>query len=350
MRNRRDILFKLLFSALFFGLGLFIIQDRGGLTGGSIPAYAESIEHAVAPVVTGRIPAHPGQLRWSIKLPSVPGPAGDLWGDTHFGEALAEALRDLGEDVVTSRRAARPEGTTHLDDVSLTLRGLYPVRPMPGQVNVLWVISHPDEVDPSELEGYDHVFAASEPWSAVLAARGGRRVVPLLQASSFEVPPRAASPREAGVVFVGNAGDGRRRPLIRMALDAGVPLVVYGRGWHSLPDGVWRGAYVDNRSLPELYSRYGIVLADHWPDMARHGFVANRVFDAVASGARVICDDVSGVHDLFDPRDVLVVHDAAQLGRAYAELRRTSREPDVPRPSLSFHHRARTLLAEVSRR
>lgn len=55
MRNRRDILLKLLFSALFFGLGLFIIQDRGGLTGGSIPAYAESIEHAVAPVVTGRI-------------------------------------------------------------------------------------------------------------------------------------------------------------------------------------------------------------------------------------------------------------------------------------------------------
>ncbi|MFZ5444379.1 MAG: HlyD family secretion protein [Myxococcota bacterium] len=55
MRNRRDIVFKLLFSLFFFAGALVLINDRGGLSGGSIPAYAESIEHAVSPVVTGRI-------------------------------------------------------------------------------------------------------------------------------------------------------------------------------------------------------------------------------------------------------------------------------------------------------
>ncbi len=55
MRHGRDITLKLLFAALFFGGGLFLLQARGGLSGASIPAYAESVEHAIAPVVTGRI-------------------------------------------------------------------------------------------------------------------------------------------------------------------------------------------------------------------------------------------------------------------------------------------------------
>ncbi|MDI6910897.1 glycosyltransferase [Nocardioides sp.] len=301
---------------------------------------------------TGRRPPQ-RRRRWSIKLPSTPGPAGDLWGDTHFAEALSGALRDLGEEVVTYRRGADAAGPTWLDDVSLALRGLHPIPPTPGQTNVLWVISHPDDVDPAELEGYDHVFAASGPWSAALSAGTGRTVLPLLQASHFEHPAEEAiepdRAHDLGVVFVGNAGGGRSRPLVRMAVDAGVPLVVYGRGWHDLPDGVWQGDYVDNRRLPDLYNRHGIVLADHWPDMARHGFIANRVFDSVASGARVICDDVVGIHDVFDPRDVVVARDADELAHAVAEFRRTVRAADLPRPPLSFHDRARALLAEVSR-
>lgn len=304
-------------------------------------------------VVIGRRSTAAGQRRWSLKLPSVPGQRGDLWGDTHFGEALAQALRDVGEDVVTCRRGAHDAGPTHLDDVALAIRGLYPIPPTPGQVNVLWVISHPDDVDLRELDGYDLVFAASAPWSAVLAERSGREVRPLLQASEFAAPPVAAEhagpPQDLMAVFVGSAGRGRERPLVRKALEAGVPLAVYGPGWDDLPDGVWRGPYVDNHRLPALYQRHGIVLADHWPDMARHGFIANRVFDAVASGARVICDEVVGVHDVFDPRDVVVVHDATDVSRAVTEMRRIPRADDHRRPSLTFRDRALALVAEVSR-
>jgi spore maturation protein CgeB len=41
------------------------------------------------------------------------------------------------------------------------------------------------------------------------------------------------------------------------------------------------------------------VLNDHWADMARNGFVSNRLFDAAASGALVVSDRVPGVEDLF---------------------------------------------------
>ena len=304
-----------------------------------------------APMVTARRRSTPDELRWSLKLPSWAGRAGDLWGDTHFADALAEALRDLGQDVVTARRGAHRSGPTHLDDVSLALRGLYPVPPVPGQLNVLWVISHPDDVDPWELDGYDIVCAASTTWSAELSARTGRAVVPLLQASGFEPPSGDLldPPRTSDAVFVGST-EGRVRPLVHTALAAGIPLAVYGRGWSDLPGGVWCGEYVDNRVLPELYARHGIVLADHWPDMARHGFIANRVFDAVASGARVICDDVVGVEEVFDPRDVRVARTPEEVSEAYAALSRVEAGEKVPRPSLSFRDRARDLLSLVSDR
>lgn len=292
------------------------------------------------------------RLRWSLKVPSSPGHPGDLWGDTHFADALATALRDLGQDVVSYRRGSHASDATRLDDVSVALRGLYPIPPMPGQVNVLWVISHPDDVDPQEFEGYDVVCAASVSWSAALTARTGREIVPLLQASEFRPPPASASvgARDPRVVFVGNAHGDRDRPLVWKAVDSGVPLAVYGRGWEGLPGGLWQGEYVDNSRLPDLYRQHGIVLADHWSDMAQHGFIANRVFDAVASGARVISDDVTGIHDVFDPHDVVVVHTPRDIVSAVEELRRLAPDEGWRRPALSFHDRARTLLDLLPRR
>ena len=297
-------------------------------------------------VVTGRQRKSADQLRWSLKIPSSPGPSGDRWGDTHFADALASALRDLGQDVVTRRRGAHAAGPTHLDDIALAVRGLYPIPPTPGQVNVLWVISHPDDVDDRELDGYDLVCAASVSWSAELSARTGREVIPLLQASEFRPPTSVApaSQRASSVVFVGSANAGRERPLVRKAVEAGVELAVYGPGWEDLPDGLWRGEYVDNARLPALYHQHGIVLADHWPDMARAGFIANRVFDAVASGARVICDEVVGIHDVFDRRDVVVATTPDEILAAVAELGRSPEAERAPRPGLSFHDRAKTLL------
>jgi len=292
-----------------------------------------------------------GQPRWSIKLPSPPGSLGDAWGDAHFADSFATALRRLGQDVVTRRRGAHTAGPTHLDDVSLALRGVHPISPTPGQCNVLWVISHPEDVDPREFEGYVVVCAASTEWSEEMSVRTGREVVPLLQASEFQRPAGATltSGTEATVVFVGNNLGKRERPLVWQAVAAGVPLSVYGPGWEDLPVGVWQGEYVPNGRLPDLYRRHGIVLADHWPDMARHGFIANRVFDAVASGARVISDDVVGLHDVFDVRDVVVARTPDEIQDAVGDLRAGLTQASGPPASLSFDDRAALLVDLVSR-
>ncbi len=326
------------------------VADQGGPTAvAADPALHERLGFVVdgrdTPTMVGVRHDEPGALRWSLQLPSWPGRPGDIWGDTHFADALAGALRSLGHDVVTRRRGADGLGPAHLDDVCLAIRGLYPIPPTPGRRNVLWVISHPDDVTAEELEGYDVVCAASTSWSAAMSQQWGREVVPLLQATAFGEPGDDGV--EPGVVFVGNNGAGRERPLVWAAVEAGVPLTVHGRGWEGLPPGTWHGEYVDNARLPELYHHHGVVLADHWADMASRGFVANRVFDAVASGARVICDDVVGVHDVFDPREVVVATTPAEVAAAFDRLRSGVR--GARRPSLTFVDRARELVALVTR-
>lgn len=292
-----------------------------------------------------------GRLRWGLRLPSTAGPWGDDWGDTHFAESLKRGLQELGHHVVTHRLKAHDTPAAELDDVVLAIRGLVPIPPAPGRINLLWVISHPEDVDPEELAGYDVVFAASATWAQDMQARAGRPVLPLLQATEVDERAWATPDPVDEAVFVGGVAD-RERPMIDLAVEAGIPLAVHGHGWEHLPPGVLRSTHVPNRELAALYARHPLVIADHWPDMARDGFVANRVFDAVAAGAAVASDDVRGMGDDFGP-EVRVCRSPADLRAAYdwaIETRGSAERLAAARRVVeqhSFRARARTLDATV---
>ncbi len=253
--------------------------------------------------VGGSLVGSPQRLRWGIKLPSIPGPSGDHWGDTHLARSLAAALRELDQDVVTYRRGTHQSNASYLDDVVLGIRGLERIHPQAGKINVLWVISHPDDVTVDELHSFDLVFAASESWSRQMTARSGRRVQVLRQAVDARQLPSADAPTGDGSrpVFVGGKYGDRRRQVVFDAMQAGIDFEVHGPGWEGLiPAPVLRSSYVPNHEVTAVYRSRGLVLADHWDDMAREGFIANRIFDAVGAGARVISDDVPGIEDAFD--------------------------------------------------
>ena len=57
---------------------------------------------------------------------------------------------------------------------------------------------------------------------------------------------------------------------------------------------------MSNYEVASKYRSAGIVLNDHWPDMASEGFFSNRLFDAAASGGRVVSDCVLGVEEMFE--------------------------------------------------
>ena len=118
-------------------------------------------------------------------------------------------------------------------------------------------------------------------------------------------PPPPADVKKPGAegpasdyLFVGGAGlnGGRARPIVDDAITADLPLRVYGEGWAGL--SAWAGQSLPNDQVPGAYGNARFVLNDHWADMRAEGFLSNRLFDAVAAGARVITDHIEGL-DIF---------------------------------------------------
>ncbi|ROS63793.1 hypothetical protein EDF42_2047 [Curtobacterium sp. PhB172] len=256
----------------------------------------------VAP--TPRSQSDGDELSWSLKIAAPAGSDGDGWGDVHFAAELAGALERLGQRVRIDRRDAHVLDDDAADDVTLVIRGLDRVPPNPASVNLLWVISHPDDVTDTELRSFDVTFAAGPVWAAAAGVRSGVPVRTLLQATDpavFHTGARSTSSADADrVVFVGSTR-GAARPVVSDAVALGADLRVHGPGWGPLvPAGALGEPSLSRAEVATAYSSARLVLNDHWPDMAAGGFVSNRVFDVLASGGVVVTDAVAGLAEVLD--------------------------------------------------
>ncbi|WP_425956303.1 glycosyltransferase [Xylanimonas sp. McL0601] len=242
----------------------------------------------------GKIPS----LRWAVKIGASGSYRADWWGDTIFSEDLRVALEKLGQEVVVDRYGAFERDTAYLDDVVLTVRGVRPPVVQMGRVNLMWVISRPELVSATEIRSQDLVYAASGPWARRMTAESGVDVRTMLQATNpgrFR-PEARSSDLRSDVLFVGGAREAiGGRPLVEMALKSGVDLSLWGPGWDLVAPGNTRGEYLPFSRTPEAYASCNVVLNDHMDPMREHGFVSNRTFDAVASGAAVISDEIDGL-------------------------------------------------------
>lgn len=292
------------------------------------------------------------RLTWAVKISAPDDWTGDVWGDVFYADDLAASLRRLGQTVYVDRFESRRRPVQRVpDDVVVHLVGLRPPVLVPGAVNILWVISHPELLGDAEL-GLDWAarFAASVDWAERMSVPG-REVQPLLQATDpgrFHPEP---GEQDIAALFVGKTR-AVFRPIIRDALEVGADLTIYGDGWEEFIDTSYVAAeFLDNAEVPAAYRRARVVLNDHWDDMARDGFVSNRLFDAVATGARVISDDVRGLPTEFGG--------SVQIYRSTEELAALldPASPRWPSPAAlllnaaatarahSFDDRARALLA-----
>jgi len=293
-------------------------------------------------------------LRWAIKIAAPPGTPGEAWGDTHFARGIAGALRRLGQDVVIDAYNARRRPSGYLDDVVLALRGPEPMRPQPGARSLLWIISHPDEIGLEDLDGFDVVYAGSEPWAAKASLRFGRPIRPLLQCTDARRFVPQGLPRTTELLFVGTAR-GIPRPSILEPIRAGIPVSVYGPDWTGwIPGSAIAGRGIPNRDLPAAYERAAAVLNDHWPAMQREGFVSNRLYDVVAAGGRAVSDAVEGIEEIFDGavwtyRDIPELIDALREGvdGLFPSEERVAAISARIREQHSFDARARTLLDDA---
>ena len=246
-------------------------------------------------------PADPAPLRWAIKTSVPAGPAGQGWGDLYFAQEIASSLETLGHIARVDSRTDVINSQSAQDDVVLVLRGVERIRPQRGALNLLWIISHPSRISKHELKSFDAVFAASTSWSRKMEEKTDVKITPLLQATNpARFNPNVSEPDcDHEVLFIGNTRN-EFRQIIKDALLANIKPTVYGQNWDRfISADLIAGDFIDNNEIAAKYRSAGVVLNDHWPDMAREGFYSNRLFDAVASGARVISDQVEGIAEIF---------------------------------------------------
>ena len=241
-------------------------------------------------------------LRWAIDIAAPLAPRGRRWGDDPFARSLAAALERRGQWVTVDHPETRARGLARP-----RRRRAGAARPRAGGAHargratsparLLWVISHPAEVTAAGVR-------AVRPGARRLPRLGrgaapqdwGREVRPLLQCTdATRFHPGLAEPdtRSGGAVrrqlpgraAAGGAGRARRRASRSRSTATAGPT------WSTPP---WSpGVHVPNDDLGRaLRLRRAWCSATTGPTCATLGFVSNRTFDVLATGARLLSDDV----------------------------------------------------------
>lgn len=294
--------------------------------------------------------------KFAVRIEASNWPNADRWGDYHFARSLQRWLERSGQPTTvrllqdwTSDAAARDDATIHLF-------GRHPARNRASQINVLWQISHPALATEELYDAYDLAFVASRQFAARMAAVTHIPVAPLLQATD----PERFYPERTGpfhdVLFVANQRADRL--VVQWLSGTDLDLAVYGKGWEDrLAPGILQGDRIPNDELHRYYSSATVVLNDTWADMRAEGFISNRVFDALASGAFVISDDIAGLTEELAGA-VPVYRDAMELRRLIDEALaapehsrvRAAEGRKIVLERHTFEQRAGTIVAAVRSR
>ena len=301
-------------------------------------------------------PPADGPISFRIQTP-VPRPrAQGVWGDHAFAVSLAQALERAGHRAeIKTVRDWYQDGPD--DQVDIVLRGDVPYRRRYGHLTLLWALYVNDigELRQSALEA-DHVFASGQPLVDDLAGIYGSDTVSLLP-QAFDATLMSAPDPSAlreGVTFVG-ISKRFRRPIVRKAMRAGLPLQLWGRGWAESPAAAFaKGDRLDQSELGAVYAASEIVLNDHREDMAQYGIPSNRIFDALACGTPVITEPLAWLPDDIAPfvhqvTDVRQIRQAAEEIAAEDTNRRAARRmlAKSMRDTHSFDARAAEIIAKA---
>jgi GT2 family glycosyltransferase/spore maturation protein CgeB len=299
---------------------------------------------------------HEQRLTFCLKIGAPTREVAPMWGDLHFAESLAAELRRRGYRALIQTLDEWEDEAALRCDVVVHLKGLSRLHPKPGQFNVLWSISHPAELTGEECDGYDLVAVASPSFAAELRERTSTEVIVLEQAADPWVmypDPDASLAHE--LVYVANSRN-VLRPIARDLLPTERDLAIWGANWDGLIDTSRVVAeHVPNSAVRHLYSSAGIVLNDHWQDMREHGYISNRIYDALACGAFVLSDEVPGLVERFGEA-VAVYRSARELrelvDRFLADARERRRRSELGRAVVleghTFAHRVDELLSAVT--
>jgi spore maturation protein CgeB len=181
-----------------------------------------------------------------------------------------------------------------------------------GVLCVLWTIDAPSDFQPilDAAPFYDHIFCQGTEAIELLDKAGikGAQWLPMACDSDYHHPVECTDEDKkkygSDIVFVGSCYP-ERAALLEKLVD--FDLAIWGPGWdalayHSPLRLCLRGAHTTPAEWLKIYSASKIVLATHYHD-PQHRFpvyqASPRVFEALACGSLLLCDDQRDVFSLF---------------------------------------------------
>src|SRR4051794_15041321 len=283
--------------------------------------------------------------------------------------SVTNLLADAGEEALTAYKAAYPElnSQTYSRDIDLAaategadvvivhewneewlVAALGGVRDSGGAFQLLFhdthhrAVSNPAAMRAYDLRFYDGVLAFGAVLADVYRKWGwGNRVFTWHEAADIRHfhPPSHEMPR-AGIVWIGNGGEGDRPAELQLFLSArgrkaALPLDVFGVGYPAealdligKAGARYRG-FLPNARAPEMFARH--IATVHVPRRfyltSLPGIPTIRVFEALACGIPLVSSAWEDREHLFRPgRDYLVANDGAEMTK---HLRALAHDPDL---------------------
>ncbi|HSQ37460.1 MAG TPA: glycosyltransferase, partial [Acidimicrobiia bacterium] len=226
-------------------------------------------------------------------------------GDYYTAHGLGEAFAAEGWNVLYAE-GVRDRWYRLPDDVDLvvSLLDTYDVRSAPeGAFTIAWVRSWIDRwLSRPWFDDFDLVVTSSDKAAGLIAAASGSRppVLPLAADPGLFHPGPPHPSFVADVVFTGNNWGVERKIIPLLDIHPDERFLLFGKNWDRDPrmGRYWRG-HVPHQLLAEVYRSVKIVLDDTVCPLEQ-ALLNTRVFEALASGALVITDNVEGSGELFD--------------------------------------------------
>lgn len=200
------------------------------------------------------------------------------------------------------------------------LHDYHPDRRVPGRLNVMWLVSHPENV-PDEVAGrYDLILVDSVPLAEEMKGRTMARIEPFIVTADTDLFYRDDSPAVYDRVFVGHTR-GINRDCVKWCSDHKIELDVWGGGWEKYyKDDPYIRLHgtVSYDETAEIYRKSRIIINDHHPEMLKTGMINNRCPEVLLCGKTMLCDWSQGIEDEFG--DLLTYyHDESDFIEALAK-------------------------------
>ncbi len=244
----------------------------------------------------------PKKINFAIKI-GVPNRGHKNWGDIYFAESLAKSLRKLGHNAVIHYLNEWNQSDESINAV-IHIKGLSKYQLKPNNLNIIWVINHPELHTLEELNQYDLIFIASKKIYNQIKDDINKPIFYLPQATDREFFNfKNIVEKKYDILFVGNnyeAKNNKCRKIISDLLNAksSYNLKIFGEHWENFVDKKYIGGdFVKWEELPKLYSEAKIVLNDHQKSMKENGFVNNRTFDVAQTKTFQISNYVEGIEE-----------------------------------------------------